>query len=150
MTRHGKRLRRTNGGQRRQRRRVPKWPQVRLTPPFIISTQYATTLTSLILARTLSSRKYVFIISNHTGRTLTTYHRVTELNRQKKRAVPDNQRASTSQIKSNRRSNLKWRRCPKVRPLDTTSYTVLLTRCYFAVQRHGGTTGKLCLLLYLC
>jgi len=45
-----------------------------------------------------------------------------KLNRQKKRAAPDNQRASTSQIKSNRRSNLKWRRCPKCSAMVELQY----------------------------
>jgi len=44
-----------------------------------------------------------------------------KLSRQKNR-IPKNQQASTSQIKARRRSNLKWRRCPKCSAMVELQY----------------------------
>jgi hypothetical protein len=96
----------------------------------------------------LSSRKYIHIIFGHANAMFTTF-RAAELNRQKNRAAP---RASTSQLKGNRRSNLKWRRCPKVGLPVTAPCSALPTflPLAFTVQCYGGTTGGVFALRYRC
>jgi hypothetical protein len=132
--RHGKRLRRMNGEQRRLRKRLPKWRQVK------IHFSHLSFPLNSILARTLSSRKSVPITSNHTGCTLTMLQSLIAKRNEHHLIINGHLHRK---LKAIAEVILNGEDAPKSVHQTFPYYIILLTRCCFAVQRHGGTTGKL-------